>query len=108
MGGDGDRRSAQAPSRTYLLPDLAVASVTPASNTPSAPLGTVWWAEEPERKRQVKRVCGPCHHITAIASLDEVYIVSPAGIAHAESEIREGCTACGKNATGEDWWWREY
>lgn len=77
-----------------------------ASKPQSRPLGTVWWDDDPARKRLVTRICARCQAYTAIRSLDEVWIVSPAGLGHAESEYNEGHTACGLDATGLDWWWR--
>lgn len=68
---------------------------------------TVFWEEEPERTRQVVKVCTRCKVWGAPPlSLDNFQIVSPAGTAHYAAEHNEGCTACGCDATGDTWWWR--
>ena len=33
-------------------------------------------------------------------------VVSPSGKAHFGSDIYPGDTSCGKDATGDGWWWR--
>lgn len=47
--------------------------------------------------------CGVTAH--DIAHRPGIVIVSPRRIAHYEAEY--GMTACGKDATGEFWWWPE-
>lgn len=75
------------------------------SKPTSVPLGAVYWEEEPERERVVLRgcpVCGRREH--PINDLSDVMIVSPRGVAHHSDGW--GVTICGRDATGENWWWR--
>lgn len=68
-------------------------------------LGEVYWEDEPGRKRVVKRLCRSCRWVP-LPPL--IRLVSPQGIAHEQGTYMqpEGHTACGKDATGMDWWWR--
>lgn len=85
-----------------------------ASNTPtvpnggSAPIGVVRWVEgEPHeigKEREVVRECRRC--FAGPPALSEVYIVSPAGVAHQSDWDGTGHTACGHDATRLEWWWR--
>lgn len=85
---------AEVPRAVGLLVEL-VAEVT-----------TVYWEEEPERKREVTKVCSRCKVWGAPPiSLVNFHIVSPGGMAHLAAEFNEGHTACGHDATGPDWWW---
>jgi hypothetical protein len=69
-------------------------------------IGKVWWDEEPEKKRIVTRYCKSCQRgdTRDLNHIHFVDIVSPQGIGHkfGPNEF----TACGKDATGEEWWWR--
>ena len=67
----------------------------------------VWWEEEPTRRRRVVRFCKRCR-VWPIkqATSENFHIVSPRGTAHLAHEFSEGNTACGKDATGKDWWWQ--
>jgi len=78
-------------------------------------LGFVWWEEDPERKREVVRLCKTCERSVRVynynpknwlRSLDDVTIVSPSGIGHVQHWEGDERTRCGAYAAGEDWWWR--
>lgn len=72
----------------------------------------VYFEGRPERTLIVKRACATCdrffvrEHGDKSVSFAWPLIVSPNGVAHVESSHNEGHTACGKDATGPDWWWR--
>lgn len=51
---------------------------------------------------KIVSLCRVCHVKQEDADKNEV-IVSPYGIAHYGSSY--GATACGKDATGDSWWW---
>lgn len=75
-------------------------------------LGFVYWAEEPDREREVVSLCPRCvrigqKHGIKLEELAHVEIVSPQGVGHIAHELKEGYTGCGNDATGENWWWRE-
>lgn len=67
---------------------------------------TVFWVDNPERERRVLRFCKRCR-----ASEENFDIVRPAGTAHLPRDLggwhSDGFTACGIDASGFDWWWRE-
>ena len=80
------------------------------SSLQESPLGTVWWDENPDRKRTVKRFCERCqnavYYSQRMRSLNDVGIVSPTGIGHSQRWDGDAVTACGVKADGPDWWWR--
>jgi hypothetical protein len=63
---------------------------------------TVYWEEDPSRKRRVKSGCRNCLRSWLG---DEFSLVSPTGVAHSQHFDYHEKTACGLDATGEDWWW---
>lgn len=65
-------------------------------------LGTVWF-EETGEERVVRSLCKACRWVP-IEPL--VRLVSPQGVAHEQAPHGDPRTACGKDATGDDWWWR--
>lgn len=70
------------------------------------PLGTVYF-EETGEEREVVSMCKLCARVDpsfAYESIADVPIVSPSGVGHHSSGY--GVTDCGKDATGEGWWWR--
>lgn len=75
---------------------------------------TVYWIDDGgstrgERERLVRRACSRCWErgSTPAGVLGEDgLVVSPNGVAHQAGEL--GDTACGVDATGDDWWWREW
>lgn len=74
-------------------------------------IGTVYWEDDPTRTRDVDRFCDPCGRYEIargrrLWTLGDVWIVSPSGIGHVQSEEDHERTGCGKVATGDDWWWR--
>lgn len=76
-------------------------------------VGVVYY-DETGATRAVTRFCERCQrsisqgdHTRRMTVLSEVAIVSPGGIAHAGHERVEGVTACGMDATGPEWWWRQ-
>lgn len=71
---------------------------------------TVYWEDDPGRTRVVQRACKVCRRFLlreygVFLSATNVSIVSPSGLAHCQHDSNEGHTACGKDATGPDWWW---
>jgi hypothetical protein len=60
--------------------------------------------EETGEERKVVRFCRKCDAGRACGK--DVAIVSPRGIAHEQHEWHTERTACGKDATNPDWWWR--
>ena len=72
----------------------------------------IYWEGEPGRTRIVRSICAPCQKFMVREfgmrlRIEEPGIVSPRGVMHAQGEYpNEDRTACGKDATGEDWWWR--
>ena len=59
----------------------------------------VYWEDESRPPRAVIGYCSACK--TKPGEL--VQLVSPRGFAHhADGDT----TLCGRNATGDDWWWR--
>ena len=71
-------------------------------STPSVPLTTVWWEDDPTIHRDVVAYCKRC--AAGFEGGEEVEIVSPSGIAHCQRG--DEYTKCGIDATGLDWWWR--
>jgi hypothetical protein len=69
--------------------------------TASEPLGTVYWEGEPARERMVRRWCLICR--PEGGSINDVQIISRVGVAHESAGY--GVTDCGRDATGENWWW---
>lgn len=71
-----------------------------------ASLGTVYW-EEADKERVVTGLCARCQtiHRDELLTLGDVMIVSPRGMGHLTGETGES-TACGINATGDEWWHR--
>lgn len=63
--------------------------------------------EETGEERKVTRMCEVCYKFAGryldYTSMD---IVSPGGVGHFAAEDNEGYTHCGKDATGDNWWWR--
>jgi hypothetical protein len=51
---------------------------------------------------EIKRGCSSCG-ITGEDIQGHYVVVSPTGIAHQGAEYGE--TLCGKDATGDKWWW---
>jgi hypothetical protein len=74
-----------------------------ASSRSSIAVGTVYWEEEPDRRRKVLSCCRVCFGGRRVG-LDQVMCVSPQGVAHESDDY--GVTVCGKDGTGTDWWWR--
>jgi hypothetical protein len=63
--------------------------------------------QEPEEvpRPTIIRRCRVCDvSANHLNELREV-VVSPTGTAHHSSERDPGDTACGKDATGDGWWW---
>lgn len=65
----------------------------------------VYWADEPERKRMVLGLCGSCARSRDFDASD-YELLSPAGTAHVQAWDSDK-TLCGRDATGEQWWWPE-
>ena len=65
----------------------------------------VYWAEDPDRKRAITGHCGNCErtHVYIFDPKHMGTVVSPAGVLHVGAEY--GLTACGVDATGDEWWW---
>jgi ribosomal protein S27AE len=74
-------------------------------------IGTVYWDEE-DKQRDVKKLCQSCqnsaksHGFPGMKTIDDVALVSSQKIGHLHSFWHGDRTACGKDATGEEWWWR--
>ena len=70
----------------------------------------VHWVDEPGRTRAVTHICAVCKRFLKREyglTLDyDSHIVSPTGRAHVQADHNEGYTACGRDATGLDWWWK--
>lgn len=66
-----------------------------------------------EETRVVRKVIGVCKTCQKFEmrewgqklSVDCPRIVSPLGLVHGHHEIHSGNTSCGKDATGDNWWW---
>lgn len=77
-------------------------------------IGVVYWEDDPERERVIRRLCRRCQAsvdkwtLEKMESKKDVDCVSPKGIGHAGGLAwhTDGQTACGIDATGDDWWWR--
>jgi hypothetical protein len=70
-------------------------------------LDVVWWEDDPSKTRDVLTFCRRCARTwTVFEHGGEVQIVSPGGTGHSGAEHNEGYTACGIDATGDEWWWR--
>lgn len=75
-------------------------------------VGVIRCEDEPDCVRIVFRFCDACqralaaHHFSPMAELDDVMIVSPAGVAHAQRDDGYAWTMCGKSGAARDWWWR--
>lgn len=68
----------------------------------------VYWEEDGSRTRALRGLCRVCFHRTLTwreqqEALRDAQLVSPTGLVH---HADEGRTFCGKDATGDDWWWR--
>lgn len=77
----------------------------------AARTGAIYWEDDPLRTRRVRGICRVCQRFMSREygmeiSVGNAGIVSPSGIAHAQHDFRHEETACGKDATGSDWWWR--
>lgn len=71
----------------------------------------VYWDDDSGRSRVVRGVCMVCHSYMrreygVSITRGSAPIVSPSGLAHAGHDHIDGDTACGKDATGPDWWWK--
>ena len=61
-------------------------------------------------QRTIVGVCNRCVERSGrfgepTLTIDDAQIVSPAGYAHAQSYDDTERTLCGKDATGQKWWW---
>jgi hypothetical protein len=63
---------------------------------------TVYWEGEPERTRDVVWRCEVCYPNGDDGG--HILIVCPQGVAHHVDDYAR--TRCGKDALGDDWWWR--
>lgn len=54
-------------------------------------------------KPEVKELCKRCEKIWPAKDPARLEVVSPTGVAHHGAPYGE--TACGMDATGDDWWW---
>ena len=59
-------------------------------------------ADEPEPRPTIYRLCELCK-VTREDHDNNKVIVSPRGMAHFGADY--GRTECGKDATGDKWWW---
>jgi hypothetical protein len=59
--------------------------------------------EETGVERMVTGLCKLCAKSWPHPNHTHYAVVSPTGVAHVGADY--GMTACGKDATGEDWWW---
>lgn len=73
------------------------------AESPAASTRRVVYFEETGEEREIKSLCRAC------AKTDEARfappsqgVVSPTGVEHIGLN---GNTACGKDATGDEWWW---
>lgn len=71
----------------------------------------VFWEDDPGRTREVVATCAMCRRFLLresglYLSVLNVRLVSPSGCAHVPHDHDSGFTACGRDATGPDWWWR--
>lgn len=65
---------------------------------------TAHWDEEPSRYRIVLGRCKRCEATMAERGThDPFLVISPKGKAHIGDDY--GMTACGLDATGDEWWW---
>lgn len=64
----------------------------------------VWWEDDPTKTRVVTGWCKTCAGYDGRP--DDVYLVSPQGVAHHTHWEHGDRTACGHDATGPEWWWR--
>lgn len=65
----------------------------------------VYWEDDPTRERNIVGRCGRCER-TLIFIFDPKWhgwILSPKGVMHIG--VDGGKTACGIDATGDEWWW---
>ena len=76
-------------------------------------LGTVTWDDDPTKEREVRDFCERCQQSVSqgnftrrMSGFEDVKIVSPTGLAHAQREDGFEFTACGLNAAGPEWWWK--
>ena len=61
--------------------------------------------EIPLSEIKVTRPCKLCYlGLKSLEQVDTIWLVSPTGIVHHATDY--GTTACGKDATGPNWWWR--
>lgn len=73
---------------------------------------TVYWEDDPTRAREVTGICTTCQRIMIkdydiMLKRESVMIVSPTGLGHAQGNYpNDDHTLCGKDARGEEWWWR--
>ncbi len=66
----------------------------------SAAMEPLDWMPMPD----VTKLCSVCG--VTEAEVDQGYVlVSPRGIAHHGHSWRTGDTVCGRDATGQRWWW---
>lgn len=60
--------------------------------------------EETDKALRVVRACRVCESSCGPIDLDHPMIVSGLGLVHCSKGYGETC--CGKDATGDGWWWR--
>jgi len=61
--------------------------------------------EDTGEERELKGFCSVCYPEAPLTWRDvDIDIVSPSGTVHALGGW--GNTVCGRDATGESWWWR--
>lgn len=81
--------------------------MTPADHANTV-IFTAWWDEEPGKTRSVTAWCKTCARSPEHSDVaDDIYLVSPQGIAHHTAFRDDTRTACGHDATGPEWWWRQ-
>jgi len=69
------------------------------------------WFEETGERREIVGVCARCKERSGrygepVLSEYDACIVGPRGVAHSQSYTHPERTLCGRDATGESWWWR--
>jgi len=63
--------------------------------------------EETSEERVVTHVCRRCLERSDFPfTVREAPVVGPRGVAHNLQWKNDERTLCGRNATGEKWWWR--
>jgi hypothetical protein len=63
--------------------------------------------EETGEERIVTHLCRRCKERTRFPfTIREAPLVSPRGVGHDQHDVYDDRTLCGKDATGERWWWR--